>query len=226
MSVTLPEEVQHRPVKARRRPPGARKLFDPAITRQAIRDSFVKLNPRTMVRNPVMFVVEVGSVLTTILFFRDLGSSTANENVFAGLVALWLWFTVLFANFAEAMAEGRGKAQAATLRKTRAETMARVRRPDGSIVEKPSTQLELGDLCVVATGELIPGDGDVVEGIATVDESAITGESAPVIRESGGDRSAVTGGTRVLSDEIVVKITSRPGETFLDRLIALVEGAN
>jgi len=226
MSITLPEEVQHRPVKSRRRPPAARKLFDPAITKQAIKDSFVKLNPRTMIRNPVMFVVEVGSVLTTIIFFRDLGSSTANENVFAGLVSLWLWFTVLFANFAEAMAEGRGKAQAATLRKTRAETMAHVRKPNGSIVEVPSTQLQLGDLCVVSAGEVIPGDGDVIEGIATVDESAITGESAPVIRESGGDRSAVTGGTRVLSDEIVVQITSKPGETFLDRMIALVEGAN
>ena len=226
MSITLPEEVQHRPVKSRRRPPAARKLFDPAITKQAIKDSFVKLNPRTMIRNPVMFVVEVGSVLTTIIFFRDLGSSTANENVFAGLVSLWLWFTVLFANFAEAMAEGRGKAQAATLRKTRAETMAHVRKPNGSIVEVPSTQLQLGDLCVVSAGEVIPGDGDVVDGIATVDESAITGESAPVIRESGGDRSAVTGGTRVLSDEIVVQITSKPGETFLDRMIALVEGAN
>jgi K+-transporting ATPase ATPase B chain len=226
MSITIPEEVQHRPVKSRRRPPAARKLFDPEITKQAIKDSFVKLNPRTMIRNPVMFVVEVGSVLTTIIFFRDLGSSTANENVFAGLVSLWLWFTVLFANFAEAMAEGRGKAQAATLRKTRAETMAHVRKPDGSIVEVPSTQLQLGDLCVVSAGEVIPGDGDVVDGIATVDESAITGESAPVIRESGGDRSAVTGGTRVLSDEIVVQITSKPGETFLDRMIALVEGAN
>src|SRR6476659_8783646 len=200
MSITLPEEVQHRPVKSRRRPPAARKLFDPAITRQAIKDSFVKLNPRTMVRNPVMFVVEVGSVLTTILFFRDLGSSTADENVFAGLVALWLWFTVLFANFAEAMAEGRGKAQAATLRKTRAETVARVRRAGGAIDEVPSSQLTVGDECVVTAGEVIPGDGDVVEGIATVDESAITGESAPVIRESGGDRSAVTGGTTVLSD--------------------------
>ena len=193
MSITLPEEVQHRPVKSRRRPPGARRLFDPAITRQAIKDSFVKLNPVTLIRNPVMFVVEVGSVLTTIFFFRDLGSSTASENVFAGMVSLWLWFTVLFANFAEAMAEGRGKAQAATLRKTRAETVARVRLPDGSIVERPSTQLDIGDLCVVTAGEVIPGDGDVVEGIATVDESAITGESAPVIRESGGDRSAVTG---------------------------------
>jgi K+-transporting ATPase ATPase B chain len=220
------EPAAPRPVKSRRRPPGASKLFDPAITRQAIRDSFVKLNPITMIRNPVMFVVEVGSVLTTILFFRDLGSSTANENVFAGLVSLWLWFTVLFANFAEAMAEGRGKAQAATLRRTRSETMALVRQPDGSLVQKPSTQLQIGDLCVVAAGEVIPGDGDVIEGLATVDESAITGESAPVIRESGGDRSAVTGGTRVLSDEIVVKITSRPGETFLDRMIALVEGAS
>src|SRR5436190_17227780 len=145
MSVILTEEVEHRPVKSRRRPPAARKLFDPEITRQAIRDSFGKLNPRTMVRNPVMFVVEVGSVLTTILFFRDLGSSTANENVFGGLVALWLWFTVLFANFAEAMAEGRGKAQAATLRKTRAETVAKVRQPDGSLVDQPSTALQLGD---------------------------------------------------------------------------------
>jgi K+-transporting ATPase ATPase B chain len=229
MTSTLTEPLEPaapRAVKSRRRPPAARKLFDPAITKQAIKDSFVKLNPRTMIRNPVMFVVEVGSVLTTILFFRDLGSSTANENVFAGMVSLWLWFTVLFANFAEAMAEGRGKAQAATLRKTRAETMANVRQPDGSLVQKASTALQIGDLCVVVAGEVIPGDGDVVEGLATVDESAITGESAPVIRESGGDRSAVTGGTRVLSDEITVKITSRPGETFLDRMIALVEGAS
>src|SRR6478672_12015788 len=228
MTSTLTEPLEPaapRPVKSRRRPPAARKLFDPAITKQAIKDSFVKLNPRTMIRNPVMFVVEVGSVLTTVLFVRDLGSSTTNENVFAGLVTLWLWFTVLFANFAEAMAEGRGKAQAATLRKTRAETVAKVRLADGRLVEKPSTQLELGDLCVVSAGEVIPGDGDVVEGIATVDESAITGESAPVIRESGGDRSAVTGGTRVLSDWIKVKISSNPGETFLDRMIALVEGA-
>ncbi len=226
MSTLLTEEVAHRPVKSRRRPPGTRKLFDREITIQALKDSFVKLNPVTLIRNPVMFVVEVGSVLTTILFFRDIGSSTASQNVFAGLVSLFLWFTVLFANFAEAMAEGRGKAQAATLRKTRAETVARVRRADGTTVEKRSTELQLGDLCVVSAGEVIPGDGDVIEGIATVDESAITGESAPVIRESGGDRSAVTGGTRVLSDEILVKITSKPGETFLDRMIALVEGAN
>jgi K+-transporting ATPase ATPase B chain len=202
-----------------------RSLFEPSIVRRAIwPDSFAKLNPRTLMRNPVMFVVEVGSVLTTFLFFRDLGSSTASENVFAGGVALFLWLTVLFANFAEAVAEGRGKAQADTLRKTRAETVARRRRPDGSIEEVASSALDVGDECVVTAGQIIPSDGEVIEGIASVDESAITGESAPVIRESGGDRSAVTGGTRVLSDEIVVRITARPGETFLDRMIGLVEG--
>ena len=200
------------------------KLVEPEILRRAI-DSFVKLNPRTLMRNPVMFVVGVGSVLTTILFFKDLSSSSTNENVFAGLVALFLWFTVLFANFAEAVAEGRGKAQADTLRKTRSETLARRRRPDGTIEAVPSTALEVGDECVVTAGEVIPSDGEVIQGIASVDESAITGESAPVIRESGGDRSAVTGGTRVLSDEIVVRITARAGETFLDRMIALVEGS-
>ncbi|MEP6658632.1 MAG: potassium-transporting ATPase subunit KdpB, partial [Acidimicrobiales bacterium] len=203
-----------------------RNLFDASIVKGAVNDSFVKLSPRTMARNPVMFVVEVGSVLTTILFLRDLGTSSHSENLFGGLVSAWLWFTVLFANFAEAMAEGRGKAQAATLRKTRSDTIAHVRGSDGAMVETRSTQLQVGDLCVVTAGAFIPGDGDVVEGIATVDESAITGESAPVIRESGGDRSAVTGGTRVLSDEIVVRITSKPGETFLDRMIALVEGAD
>ena len=201
------------------------RLVEPQILRRAIGDSFIKLNPRTLMRNPVMFVVGVGSVLTTILFFKDFGSSSTNENVFVGLVALFLWFTVLFANFAEAVAEGRGKAQADTLRKTRSETVARRRRPDGSVEEVPSTALDVGDECVVTAGEVIPSDGEVVEGIASVDESAITGESAPVIRESGGDRSAVTGGTRVLSDEIVVRITARAGETFLDRMIALVEGS-
>ncbi len=201
------------------------KLVEPEILRRAIVDSFVKLNPRTLMRNPVMFVVGVGSLLTTILFFKDIGSSSTSENVFVGLVALFLWFTVLFANFAEAVAEGRGKAQADTLRKTRSETSARRRRPDGTVEECPSTALEVGDECVVSAGEVIPSDGEVIEGIASVDESAITGESAPVIRESGGDRSAVTGGTRVLSDEIVVRITARPGETFLDRMIALVEGS-
>jgi potassium-transporting ATPase ATP-binding subunit len=201
------------------------KLVEPDILRRAVVDSFVKLNPRTLMRNPVMFVVGVGSVLTTFIFFRDLGSSSVDENVFAGLVALFLWFTVLFANFAEAVAEGRGKAQADTLRKTRSETLARRRRPDGTVEECPSTALDVGDECIVSAGEVIPSDGEVIEGIASVDESAITGESAPVIRESGGDRSAVTGGTRVLSDEIVVRITARPGETFLDRMIGLVEGS-
>ena len=202
------------------------KLVEPEIVRRAVVDSFVKLNPRTLMRNPVMFVVGVGSVLTTILFFKDLGTSTSNENVFTGLVALFLWFTVLFANFAEAIAEGRGKAQAETLRKTRSETVAHRRRLDGSVEDCPSTALDLDDECVVTAGEWIPSDGEVIEGIASVDESAITGESAPVIRESGGDRSAVTGGTRVLSDEIVVRITARPGETFIDRMIALVEGSS
>ncbi len=213
-----------RPPKVRTRP--GKSMFDPAIMRRAVGDSFVKLNPRQMMRNPVMFIVEVGSVLTTVLFFQKLPSASSSDSVFTGLVAAWLWFTVLFANFAEAVAEGRGKAQADTLRKTRSETVARVRQPDGTTVEKSSSDLQVGDECVVPAGELIPGDGEVIEGIATVDESAITGESAPVIRESGGDRSAVTGGTRVLSDEIVVRITSKPGETFLDRMIALVEGAS
>jgi potassium-transporting ATPase ATP-binding subunit len=208
-----------------RHPLPTKSLFDPAIVKGALVDSVRKLDPRVQARNPVMFVVLVGSVLTTFLFARDAASSTANENVFTGLVALFLWFTVLFANFAEAMAEGRGKAQAATLRKTRSETVARVRQADGSVKEVPSSELQVGDECVVVAGEVIPGDGDVVEGIASVDESAITGESAPVIRESGGDRSAVTGGTRVLSDQIVVCVTAKPGETFLDRMIALVEGA-
>ncbi len=204
----------------------ASSLFDPAIVRRAVGDSFVKLDPRQMVKNPVMFVVEIGSVLTTFLFFRDVWTAKASNNVFVGLVAVWLWFTVLFANFAEAVAEGRGKAQADALRRTRSETVARVVQPDGTVVEKGSPELRVGDLCVVEAGELIPGDGDVVEGIASVDESAITGESAPVIRESGGDRSSVTGGTRVLSDRIVVKISTMPGESFIDRMIALVEGAS
>ena len=215
-----------RPPKVRTRPAGAKSLFDPAIMKRAIVDSFVKLDPRQMMRNPVMFIVEVGSVLTTILFFQKLPSASRSDSVFTGLVSVWLWFTVLFANFAEAVAEGRGKAQADTLRKTRSETLARVRQADGTLVEKSSNELQVGDECVVPAGELIPGDGEIIEGIASVDESAITGESAPVIRESGGDRSAVTGGTRVLSDQIIVRITSKPGETFLDRMIALVEGAS
>ncbi|MET1048091.1 MAG: potassium-transporting ATPase subunit KdpB [Acidimicrobiales bacterium] len=200
-------------------------LLDGAILRSAAVDSFRKLDPRYMARNPVMFVVLVGSVLTTILFFRDLGESSGEENLFAGLVAAWLWFTVLFANFAEAVAEGRGKAQADTLRKARTETTARRRTTDGATEEVASSLLQVDDLVEVSAGEMIPSDGEIVEGIASVDESAITGESAPVIRESGGDRSAVTGGTTVLSDRIIVRITARPGETFLDRMISLVEGA-
>ena len=179
-----------------------------------------------MVRNPVMFVVEIGSVLTTLLFVRDFSSSTTAENVFAGLIALWLWITVLFANFAEAVAEGRGKAQADTLRAARQDTVAHVVRADGRIEDAASATLQVGDRVVCEAGDVIPSDGTVVDGIASVDESAITGESAPVIRESGGDRSAVTGGTRVLSDRIVVEISAKPGETFLDRMIALVEGAS
>ena len=206
--------------------PRETKLVERDLMRRAVIDSFVKLNPRTLSRNPVMFVVGVGSVLTTVLFIKDFSSSSSDQNVFTFLVALFLWFTVLFANFAEAIAEGRGKAQADALRQTRSETTAHVRRPDGTIEERPSTQLDVGDECVVSAGEIIPSDGEIIEGIASVDESAITGESAPVIREAGGDRSAVTGGTRVLSDQIVVRISARAGETFLDRMIALVEGSS
>jgi len=223
-AATLVPPPESRPPKVRTRPPQA--MFEPAIVRRAVLDAAKKLDPRQQLRNPVMFVVLVCSALTTVLFVGGLSSATTADSVFVGLVAVWLWFTVLFANFAEAVAEGRGKAQADTLRKTRSETMATVRQPDGSLLDVPSTQLKIGDLCVVTPGQLIPGDGDVVEGIASVDESAITGESAPVIRESGGDRSAVTGGTRVLSDRIVVKISTRPGESFIDRMIALVEGAS
>jgi K+-transporting ATPase ATPase B chain len=200
-------------------------LADSAILSRAIVDSFHKLAPRTMAKNPVMFVVEVGAVLTTIQLVWN-ALHHAGQFGFGLQITLWLWFTVLFANFAEAMAEGRGKAQAETLRKARAETQARRLRSDGSIEAVSSSKLRTGDIVVVSAGEFIPGDGEVIEGVASVDESAITGESAPVIRESGGDRSAVTGGTRVLSDEIKVRITSNPGETFLDRMIKLVEGAS
>src|ERR1700720_52050 len=200
-------------------------LTDTKILARAVRDSFRKLDPRTMVKNPVMFVVEVGALLTTIELVWN-AVHHAGEISFGLQITLWLWFTVLFANFAEAMAEGRGKAQADTLRKARAETVARRQCADCSLESVPSSKLRSGDIVVVAAGEFIPGDGEVIEGVASVDESAITGESAPVIRESGGDRSAVTGGTRVLSDEIKVRITSNPGETFLDRMISLVEGAS
>src|SRR5579885_474249 len=208
------------PLKRRR----ARPLFDPPIVRRAVRDSFAKLNPAHMLKNPVMFVVEVGAALTTGLAVRDAFGGAA-DLVFTLQITLWLWFTVLFANLAEAMAEGRGKAQADTLRKTKTETVARRCKSGNRVEEVAASQLRQGDVVICEAGNLIPGDGDVIEGIASVDESAITGESAPVIRESGGDRSAVTGGTKVLSDCIRVRITSNPGETFLDRMIALVEGA-
>jgi K+-transporting ATPase ATPase B chain len=209
-----------------------RQLFDPAIVRRAIKDAFVKLNPRLVAKNPVMFVVEIGSILTTLLIVRDIAQGQTANLLFTVQVTLWLWFTVLFANFAEAMAEGRGKAQADTLRKAKTETMANRIIGDLSpgvewvkTEHIPAPQLRKDDIVLVHAGEFIPGDGEVVEGVASVDESAITGESAPVIRESGGDRSAVTGGTKVISDWIKVRITSNPGETFLDRMIALVEGA-
>jgi len=196
-------------------------IWEWKIVRRALWDAFLKLNPRKMMGNPVMFVVEIGSVITTVLLFK--GGSAFKFNL---QITLWLWFTVLFANFAEAMAEGRGKAQADTLRKARSETVANRLTGSNGLVEKvPSSKLRAGDLVSVSAGEFIPSDGEIIEGVASVDESAITGESAPVIREAGGDRSAVTGGTRVLSDKIKVKITSNPGETFLDRMIALVEGA-
>ncbi len=197
---------------------------EPRLLGRALVDALVKLSPRTLYRNPVMFVVEVGSVITSVYAFRAVMDGVA-EAVFLTSIALWLWFTVLFANFAEAMAEGRGKAQADALRSMRTDTMANLVGP-GGIEVVPASQLRRGDTVIVNAGEIIPGDGDVIEGIASVDESAITGESAPVIRESGGDRSAVTGGTKVLSDKIVVRITSDPGETFLDRMISLVEGAS
>ncbi len=200
-------------------PATRRNLFDPKIVRRAAVDALRKLNPRAMMKNPVMFIVEVGSVLTTLLLIARQGHFKFNLQI-----TLWLWFTVLFANFAEAMAEGRGKAQADALRQAKSETTA-YQLVNGQIQEVPSSQLRAGDFVRVTAGQMIPGDGEVSEGVASVDESAITGESAPVIREAGGDRSAVTGGTRVLSDVITVKITSNPGETFIDRMIALVEGA-
>jgi K+-transporting ATPase ATPase B chain len=202
---------------------GRRSLFDGAIVRRAAVDALVKLAPRTMMKNPVMFVVEVGSVLTSVLLIINTFTHHGHFR-FDLQITLWLWFTVLFANFAEAMAEGRGKAQADALRLAKSETTAYKVTKSG-IEEIPSSRLRVDDVVRVIAGQMIPGDGEVIEGVASVDESAITGESAPVIREAGGDRSAVTGGTRVLSDQITVRITSNPGETFLDRMIALVEGA-
>ncbi|MEO8840500.1 MAG: potassium-transporting ATPase subunit KdpB [Kofleriaceae bacterium] len=202
-------------------------MFDPSLLRAAVRDSFVKLDPRVLYKNPVMFVVMIGSVLTTVFVVRDLIGTPSSPLWFTIAITLWLWFTVLFANFAEAVAEGRGKAQADSLRKMRQETSAR-KLVDGKELAEltPASLLRKGDLVVVEANQMIPGDGEIVEGIASVDESAITGESAPVIRESGGDRSSVTGGTKVLSDRIVVRIAADPGESFLDKMIALVEGAS
>ncbi len=202
-------------------------IWNAQIVKRAVVDSFKKLNPRAMMKNPVMFVVEVGSVLTTFQLIRGLAAPVpgVTHTGFELQITLWLWFTVLFANFAEAMAEGRGKAQADNLRKAKTETTANRLLPNGQVEVVNAPQLRKDDVVVVSAGEFIPGDGEIIAGVASVDESAITGESAPVIREAGGDRSAVTGGTRVLSDQIKVRITSNPGETFIDRMIALVEGA-
>ena len=201
-----------------------RSLWDSNIVKRAVVDALKKLNPQTMMKNPVMFVVEIGSVITSIYLVRDIVRHQGSFG-FDIQITLWLWFTVLFANFAEAMAEGRGKAQADALRRAKSDTIAVRFTSKGATEDVPSANLRSGDVVLVVAGSMIPGDGEVIEGIASVDESAITGESAPVIREAGGDRSAVTGGTRVLSDQIKVRITSNPGETFLDRMIALVEGA-
>ena len=202
-------------------------IWDTRIVKRAIGDSFIKLNPRTMMKNPVMFVVEAGSVLATLQLIRGIVAPVpgVTSTGFELQITLWLWFTVLFANFAEAMAEGRGKAQADNLRKAKTETIAHRVVAGDKTEDVPAPQLRKDDVVIVSAGEFIPGDGEIVQGVASVDESAITGESAPVIREAGGARSAVTGGTRVLSDQLRVKITSNPGETFIDRMIALVEGA-
>jgi K+-transporting ATPase ATPase B chain len=196
-------------------------VFSRDIVLAAIRDSFPKLDPRSQVRNPVMFIVELGSVITTVIFVLDLVRGHTDQLWFVAVIAVWLWLTVLFANFAEAIAEGRGKAQADALRATRTTTLARLE--DGRQI--PAPELQKGDVVIVEAGEVIPADGEVIEGVGSVDESAITGESAPVIREAGGDRSAVTGGTKLLSDHLVVQVTQEPGKSFLDRMIALVEGA-
>jgi K+-transporting ATPase ATPase B chain len=200
-------------------------LFSRELVLAAVRDSFPKLDPRIQVRNPVMFIVELGSVITTVIFFADLVRGRTADLWFVGVITIWLWLTVLFANFAEAIAEGRGKAQANALRATRATTAAHRRTARGELEEVPAPELQRGDVVVVEAGEIIPADGEAIEGVGSVDESAITGESAPVIRESGGDRSAVTGGTKLLSDRLVIEVTQEPGKSFLDRMIALVEGA-
>jgi potassium-transporting ATPase ATP-binding subunit len=200
-------------------------VFSRELVVQAIWDSFPKLDPRLQLRNPVMFIVELGSVITTVIFFKDLAQGHNSQLWFVGTIAIWLWLTVLFANFAEAIAEGRGKAQANALRATRTTTTALRQSRDGHLEEIAAPELQRGDTVIVEAGMVIPADGEVIEGVGSVDESAITGESAPVIRESGGDRSAVTGGTKLLSDRLVIEVTQEPGQSFLDRMIALVEGA-
>jgi K+-transporting ATPase ATPase B chain len=200
-------------------------IFSREIVLSSIRASFPKLDPRLQIRNPVMFIVEIGSVITTGIFVKQVAQGDTNGIWFVATIAVWLWLTVLFANFAEAIAESRGKAQASALRATRTTTLARRRRADGSLEEVPAPDLQKGDVIVADAGQVIAADGDVIEGVGSVDESAITGESAPVIREAGGDRSAVTGGTRLLSDQLVIRVTQEPGQSFLDRMIALVEGA-
>ncbi|MHB1680115.1 MAG: potassium-transporting ATPase subunit KdpB [bacterium] len=200
--------------------------FNKKILKTAIIESFRKLNPKTMIKNPVMFVVEIGSVITTAILFKNLFLHDFKYMLFIVQITLWLWFTVIFANFAESISEGRGKAQAETLRKSKTEVVARLLKAEGKEEKIKASMLRKGDVVVCESNDIIPGDGEIIEGIASVDESAITGESAPVIRESGGDRSAVTGGTKVLSDKIVIKITSNPGEGFIDKMISLVEGAS
>src|SRR5689334_6875350 len=200
-------------------------VFDRELVLAAVRDSFPKLDPRLQARNPVMFIVELGSVITTVIFFKDIVQGHTSQLWFVGVIAVWLWLTVLFANFAEAIAEGRGKAQANALRATRTATTALRRERDGHLEEVAAPELQKGDIVVVEAGMVIPADGEILEGVGSVDESAITGESAPVIREAGGDRSAVTGGTKLLSDRLVIQVTQEPGGSFLDRMIALVEGA-
>ncbi|WP_373297125.1 potassium-transporting ATPase subunit KdpB [Streptomyces brasiliensis] len=223
MSTATPTRAPHSDVPTGHKSPEGRVgagIFDPKQLVKSLPDAFRKLDPRVMIKSPVMFVVWIGSVLTTVFSFTD------PSDWFGWAISAWLWLTVIFANLAEAVAEGRGKAQADTLRKAKTDTVARRLLKDGRSEERvPGTELRVGDLVVCEAGDVIPGDGDVVEGVASVDESAITGESAPVIRESGGDRSAVTGGTKVLSDRIVIKVTTKPGETFIDRMINLVEGA-
>ncbi|MFA6989657.1 MAG: HAD-IC family P-type ATPase, partial [Candidatus Gastranaerophilaceae bacterium] len=198
-------------------------IFQPELMADAIKGSFFKLNPADMARNPVMFVVEIGSIITTILTIYNLTSGISFG--FNLQISLWLWFTVLFANFAEALAEGKGKAQAETLKKSRSETFANMIAENDKIVKIPALSLKKGDIVLVKDNEIIPCDGEISEGVALVDESAITGESAPVVRESGGDRSGVTGGTKVLSGNVKIRITANPGETFLDQMIKMVEGA-